>query len=97
MVTKIKTSSLLLSGIIVFLSGIFACFYLFKRFEHVFLEDSLVFRIVLVRQSMKPLDLLIGVVLLAFVCIEILIVALLLRRLGEGNSSEGNVPRREHG
>jgi len=91
MITKIKTRNLLLCGIIIFLSGIFACFYLFKRFEHVFLEDSMVNIIALVIQAMKPLDLLIVFVLLAFVCIEILIVALLLRRLGEGNRSEGNV------
>ncbi|MHC4310385.1 MAG: hypothetical protein ACYSSN_10595 [Planctomycetota bacterium] len=48
-------------------------------------------RIALVIQAMKPLDLLIVVVLLAFVCIEILIVALLLRRLSKGNRSEGNL------
>jgi hypothetical protein len=91
MITKIKTRNLLLCGTIIFLSGFFACFYLFKRFEHVFLEDSMVNRIALVIQAMKPLDLLIVVVLLAFVCIEILIVALLLRRLSKGNRSEGNL------
>jgi hypothetical protein len=90
MITKIKTSSLLLSGIIIFLSGIFACFYLFKRFEHVFLEDSMVNIIALIIQAMKPLDLLIVIILLVFVCIEIFIVALLLRRLSESNRSKGN-------
>lgn len=90
MITKIKTSSLLLCGIIIFLSGIFACFYLFKRFEHAFLEDSTVNIIRSVIRTIKPFDLLIVLVLLTFVCIEILIVALLLRRLSESSRSKGN-------
>ena len=95
MFTNTKTRNLSLWAVFVFLSGISACLYLSNRFSHVLFEDSVVNRIVLIRQALRPLDLLIVVILLVCVGIEILIVALLSKKLVARNTSEGHASGRD--